>query len=67
MLLFHVPLANNDTTPQIQIYAEDREQFQRHVNPTFSDAVNKNRSDLYSRLRIGANVKLSSQWSGRAY
>lgn len=49
----------------IQPYVELRERLERHFNPTFSGAANKNRSDLFSRLRVGVGLKAGTAWAAK--
>ena len=40
-------------------YFEDRERYERHIDPTFSSPSGKNRVDLYTRVRVGSLFDLS--------
>jgi alginate export protein len=60
-----IPSAVFDSVRSLNLYIDDRERFERHLNPTFSSGANKNRSDLYTRLRLGVEYKASSLWEGR--
>ena len=62
--MFYLLLPPN-FTPTISIYAEDRERFERHINPGFSGPADANRSDLYSRLRVGLYGSISKEWSAK--
>ena len=44
---------------RIHPYAEVRERLERHINPTFSSPADKNRSDLYSRYRVGVDIEVN--------
>src|ERR1700733_8551034 len=50
----------------LRIYLESRERYESHQNPTFNSAAGKNREDLLSRLRIGAELSLGPLWSAKA-
>ncbi len=63
--LFTPDKTDTKTKPSVNIYIDDRDRFERHINPTFFDAPDKNRSDLYSRLRIGVNYDNSPEWNAR--
>ncbi len=43
---------------------EFRERFERRINRDFSNPANDNRSDAFSRLRVGGNWKYGPHWSG---
>jgi hypothetical protein len=45
--------------PWFRPYIEDRERYERHINPTFNGPKDANRSDLYNRVRLGANFDFS--------
>ncbi|MDR3688162.1 MAG: alginate export family protein [Fimbriimonas sp.] len=59
------PPSTTDSTSIVKVTVDLREQFQRHINPSFSDAAGKNRSDLFSRYRVGLDAKANAAWSGR--
>jgi Alginate export len=50
--------------PSLQPYLDLRERFERHINPTFNGKADANRSNLYSRWRIGTTAKLTTNLSG---
>ncbi|HVT11070.1 MAG TPA: alginate export family protein [Fimbriimonadaceae bacterium] len=55
-----------DVSPlNVHIYAEDRQRFERRVNKDFDSTTNDNRSDLYSRFRVGATFKYGKNWKGQ--
>lgn len=50
---------------QIRPTAEVRERFERRTDKDFAASANDNRSDLFSRWRVGAEFKYGSDVSGR--
>jgi hypothetical protein len=60
-MVFLLPLA---FVPSPQAYIDFRERFERHINPTFNSNSTANRSDLYSRWRIGLGANLTTNLSG---
>ena len=65
MLVFIFPPSFFDSLSAFHPYVEDREQFQRHINPTFSGPASKNRSDLYTRLRVGFDYRLNTRMTAK--
>ncbi len=65
--MFLIPpiLATLDTDPNLHFYAESREQFQTHINPTFSSPADKNGQNLFSRLRIGAEYTFNPRLTAK--
>lgn len=49
----------------INFYAEDRERFERHINPSFNGPADANRSDLYTRFRAGLAGSYGKKWTAR--
>jgi hypothetical protein len=45
-------------------YVDARERFERRLNKDFDSAVSDNRSDLFSRWRVGAKLTFGKQWKG---
>jgi len=60
MLLVLPPLFLDQIFP----YVDLRDRFERRVNRDFSSKTGDDRSDILSRWRVGAEVKLKSGWSG---
>lgn len=54
------------TLPPIHtlFYAELRERFERRVDKDFDSSIADNRSDLFTRLRLGAKLSLGKNWRG---
>jgi len=63
MVLVYIPPALFKNVPQLNLFVDDRERYERHVNPTFSSPSGANRSDLYTRLRIGLEYVASPLWT----
>ena len=59
MPIFFLPPAILSSKSFFHLFVEDRERYERHLNPTFSSPAGKNRADLYSRLRVGSNFDIS--------
>ena len=65
MFLIYTPILLADNEPVVRFYVEDRERYEHHTNPTFSSPADKNRVDLYSRLRVGADIQIRKGWSAK--
>jgi len=65
MLAFLFLPAFIDNTPTLGIYAELREQYQDHQNPTFYGDSGKNFENLFSRLRVGLNYDSAAKIKAR--
>jgi hypothetical protein len=61
--LFLPAFADNLST--IRLYADIRERYENHQNPTFYGDAGKNIQNLYSRWRVGADYQSNGKLSGR--
>lgn len=61
MFLFHpIDLPKLKITPTY----EERFRFERRIDRDFYETTNDNRSDLHTRVRVGAKITSDSEWSG---
>jgi len=58
MPLFLLAITPPDTPTWMHPYIEDRERYERHINPSFNSPADRNRADLYSRLRVGSTFDI---------
>lgn len=61
IMVYSIP----DIPKAINAYLDVRERYERRIDRDFNSSANDNRSDLYSRWRVGLNGRLDRDWTGQ--